>query len=109
MMIKKAVAGLGFVAMMTAGAGVAMANECGLNDKQLAAGWQCLEEIDTTTSYAYEQAGKSHMCQVMESTVTVVYFTAYNPAGNQVDEKSGEVVISAGDWTKAEGGNVTCP
>lgn len=103
------VKGATFAFLMGAGS-LALANECGLNASQLANGWQCVQEFDTTTVTTYEQNGNSHMCKVFESEVSVVRWAAYNPAENfnEGHSTAWEPVGDPSDPVKV-GGNVVCP
>jgi hypothetical protein len=96
--------------LFMSGSSLALANECGLNQAQLDAGWQCVAEYDTIVIPTYEQAGQSHMCQYFESEQDVVRWVAYNPGDNSVPGHSTdwEADGDPSDPVKV-GGNVVCP
>jgi hypothetical protein len=76
-------------AMMLLGAGGAWAAEepteaanCGLNDRQVAAGWTCTAE-SSVTNISREIGGGSR-CQ--DATITTSTYRGYNPSGNLSDK-----------------------
>lgn len=101
-------------------AGAAMANECGLNARQLAAGWTC----PTTTESLGTQVIACEPTRIPRPTppnpdntvpgriittaeVTLVSWTALNPAGNEAEDKSGSREELGNETTATETGN--CP
>jgi hypothetical protein len=73
------------------------------NDK-----WSCEVVEETTSTIDYVRNGKSHMCKVFETTLTVRYYEAYNPAGNRNAAHDGEPeILESGESVHI--GNAPCP
>jgi hypothetical protein len=89
-------------AMMVFGATGAFANECGLNDRQINAGWTCVSDsisLGTTTWTSDEVLGQGRglNCAVYSAETTQTVWLAYNPAGNVAEDKTVYGPIETGD------------
>jgi hypothetical protein len=70
------------------------AANCGLNARQVAAGWTCEEEVETTN--VSRTIGGGRNCQ--DATITTTTYTAYNPSGNFVEDKSVTSEPEESEW-----------
>jgi hypothetical protein len=67
---------------------------CGLNDRQVAAGWTCTEETDTVN--VSRIIGGGTRCQ--DASITTTTYRGYNPSGNLADEKIFTSEPQESDW-----------
>jgi hypothetical protein len=67
---------------------------CGLNARQVAAGWTCTEEVET--SNISREIGGGSRCQ--DASITTSVYRAYNPSGNLAEDKTDVSEPEESDW-----------
>jgi hypothetical protein len=68
--------------------------DCGLNSRQVNAGWTCTKETDIEN--VSRTIGGGSRCQ--DATITTTITRAYNPAGNEAEEKTDVSEPTESDW-----------